>query len=177
MGRGPQSPLPSPPPHPSPVALGAVVLKSCPLDSNLSQFPEKPLGFRSRPRLSCLSYSDLYCSPGAGSQATTRAFLAAWCLLGCLDRAVRAIASRARRKTGWTAELAKQITFQVPSGTAAFSTLVLASHNWIYPSRDNGSPGPPWRRSSHTRNPNGVLLRFFPSQMPPWDRGAPVIWA
>lgn len=68
------------------MALGAVVLKSCPLDSNLSQFPEKPLGFRSRsrsrprsrPRLSCLSYSDFYCSPGAGSQATTHAFLAAW---------------------------------------------------------------------------------------------------
>lgn len=83
------------------------------------------------------------------------------CFLGCLDCAVRVITSRKRRKTAWTAELVEQITFQVPSGTAAFSTLVLASHNWIYPSLDNGSPGRPWRRGSRTRSLNGVLLGSF----------------
>lgn len=113
---GPQSPLPSPPPHPSPVALGAVVLKSCPLDPNLSQFPEKPLGFRSPPApVLSLSSSDPYCSPGAGSQVAT---VPSW-LPG--PRSSGKIASRERRKTAldWTAELVEQITFQVPSGTAS----------------------------------------------------------
>lgn len=45
----------------------------------------------------------------------------------------------------------------MPSGTAAFSTLVLASHNWIYPGRDNGSPGPPLEaRQPHPQPQRGV---------------------
>lgn len=56
-------------------------------------------------------------------------------------------------------------------GQLPFSILVVASHDWIYPGRDNGSPGPPWRRGRRTRSLNGVLVRLSSLSEPRASRG------
>lgn len=116
----PQSPLPSPPPHLSPVAMGAAGSQILPFDPNLSRFPEKALGFRSCPSLSRLA-----------SLASTPPLARGWQpsdhprLLGCTDRAVRVVTRRARRKTVWTAEV---WTLRADHPPGAFRDSCLSPH-------------------------------------------------